>query len=104
MGSWGIFHRLSSVAVERPPPIPSPSALMYTTPDLRVIRQLLLIPPLPQLLEAPGVGHLRALVASCVNRIERAFWSTAVICDITSSEAVYDTQAIPSHLIPDAHV
>lgn len=32
IGSWGIFHRLSSVAVERPLPIPSPFSLMYTTP------------------------------------------------------------------------
>lgn len=31
LASWAIFHRLSSVAVERPPPIPSPSSLMYTT-------------------------------------------------------------------------
>lgn len=30
-GGWGIFHRLSSVAVERPPPILSPPSLMYTT-------------------------------------------------------------------------
>lgn len=36
MGSRGIFHRLSSVAVERPLPIPSPPALMYTTPAPRV--------------------------------------------------------------------
>lgn len=65
MGSWGIFHRLSSVAVKRPPPIPSPSAVMYTTPGLAPPD-----PPLPQLLEMPGVGHLRAVVTLSVSRIE----------------------------------
>lgn len=30
IGSWDIFHRLSSVAVERRAPIPSPSTLIYT--------------------------------------------------------------------------
>lgn len=53
MGSWGIFHRLSSVAVERPLPIPSPPALMYTTPALRVIHVVASAGPDGLLLNTP---------------------------------------------------
>lgn len=77
MGSRGIFHRLSSVAVERPLPIPSPPALMYTTPALRVSHDAASAGPGGLLLnhapfrrvKAPGVGRFRAFVASCASRI-----------------------------------
>lgn len=95
MGSRGIFHRLSSVAVERPLPIPSPPALMYTT---RVGHDAasagpggLLLDHAPfQCVKAPGVGRLRAFVASRASRIASGPYE--------SSEAVYVNRAVPSRL------
>lgn len=106
MGSWGIFHRLSSVAVGRPPPIPSPSALMYTTPGdpRRRSRGPGRTPPetaVFNFLEAPGVGPVRASVDKNGERLLRSADTTF---DSPSSQVVYVNQAIPSRLLPAPHV